>query len=150
MKKVMLLVLILLMVFTVAGCGKNEDASSYENVDNGNTHFVYDFPEPTYHIVVNYNGEGKSKIFEFGTEEYSEDGMVETFPIAKWFYDLEIQPESISAKDIEQVDGNEVFTFIVNGEEAFWYDSRGSEAYLCVDGQYFVVSNPSNPITENN
>lgn len=148
MKKILAGILALVMVLAFVGCGKNEDVPPDEIRDPKNIHAVYDFPEPTYHVVINYEGAGKSEAFEFGTEEYSEDSILKTAPILEWFYDLEIQPEGISAEDIEPVDGNEVFTFVVNGKEAFWYDNRGNEAYLCVDGKYYVVSNPSNPITE--
>ena len=148
MKKVLSIVLVLAMVLAFAGCGPNDNSLPHEIRDTKDIHFMYDFPEPTYHIVVNYEGAGKSETFEFGAEEYSEDNMLKVSPLVNWFYDLEIQPESISPENIEPAEGNEVFTFIVNGEEAFWYDNRGNKAYLCVDGQYYVVSNPSNPISE--
>ena len=150
MKKIMSLVLVFVMVFAFVGCGKHEDIAPTEIRDTDNIHAVYDFPEPTYHVVVNYEGAGKSETFEFGAEEYSENNVLKVSPIVKWFYDLEIQPESMSAEDVEPVEGNEVFTFIVNEKEAFLYDNRGNEAYLCVDGQYYVVSNPSNPIAKAN
>ncbi len=138
----------MVMVFAFAGCGENEDVSPYEIRDTEDISSVYNFPEPTYHIVINHFVCGKSEAIEFGSEKYNEDSMLKTAPIYQWFYDLEILHEAISSEDIEAVEGNAAFTFVVNGKEAFTYDYRGDKSYIIIGDNYYEVCNPSNPIRQ--
>ena len=65
-------------------------------------------------------------------------------PVIEWFYGLELR----ECEEPEPVEGNESYTFIVDGQPAFTYDSRGSEAFVVVNGSWYEVENPSNPPIE--
>ena len=62
-------------------------------------------------------------------------------PVISWFYDLKLT----ACDEPEAVEGGESYTFKVDGEDAFTYEDRGSEAYIIINGAYYKVSNPSPP-----
>ena len=91
-------------------------------------------------ITGSFYSAGKETAFEIGSEEYDPNDL-STTSVIKWFYDLKLT----NCDKPETVEGSEGYTFYVNGENAFFYENRGSEAYIFIDGNYYKVSNPSDP-----
>ena len=132
MKKLLILIVVLAWVWGMTGCQKAIDASA-----------VYGFPEPTVQITGLFHSQGIESNFTIGSEEYDPDDL-SVMPVIEWFYGLELR----ECEESEPVEGNESYTFIVDGQPAFTYDSRGSEAFVVVDGSWYEVENPSNPPIE--
>ena len=132
MKKLLILIVVLAWVWGMTGCQKAIDASA-----------VYGFPEPTVQITGLFHSQGIESNFTIGSEEYDPDDL-SVMPVIEWFYGLELR----ECGEPEPVEGNESYTFIVDGQPAFTYDSRGSEAFVVVDGSWYEVENPSNPPIE--
>lgn len=129
MKKGITLVLILICVLGVSG---------YQNKIK--TSELYAFPEPTIQITGSFYSQGQVTVFEIGSEKYDADDL-STLPVIRWFYSLELT----ACDEPEVAEGAENYHFDVNGENAFIYEDRGSEAYIIIDGNYYKVSNPSVP-----
>lgn len=131
MKKLIPLVLALVCMVGLVGCGQKTVSGSE----------VYSFPEPTTLITGTFYSQGQETTFEIGSEEYNPDDL-STIPIIKWYYDLKLT----ACDEPEVVEGAESYNFYVKGENAFTYEDRGSEAYIFIDGNYYKVGNPSNPL----
>ena len=130
MKKLLALVLVLVCVLGLVGCGQKAVSGSE----------VYSFPEPTTMITGSFYSQGQETAFEIGSEEYDPNDL-STNSIIKWFYDLKLT----ACDKPEAVEGSESYDFNVKGESAFTYEDRGSEAYIIIGGNYYKVSNPSTP-----
>ena len=130
MKKLIALVLTLVCVIGLVGCGQKAVSGSE----------VYSFPEPTTMITGSFYSQGQETKFEIGSEEYDPNDL-STHSIIKWFYDLKLT----ACDKHETVEGSESYAFQVKGENAFTYEDRGSEAYIIIGGNYYKVSNPSTP-----
>lgn len=130
MKKVIALALALVCVLGLAGCQKTISVSE-----------VYSFPEPTMLITGSFYSQGQEIKFEIGSEDYNPDDLT-TNSVIKWFYDLDLTV----CDEPEAAEGSEVYTFRVDGKDAFTYEDRGgNEAYIIIDETYYKVSNPSTP-----
>lgn len=129
MKKRMVLALLLISTFCLAGCQKVRKGSE-----------VYSFPEPTTQITVTIYSRGQENAFEIGSED-QDPNHSSTHSLIKWFYDLELT----ASDKPEDVEGSEAYVFYVKGEDAFTYEDRGSKAYIIIDSTYYKVSNPSSP-----
>lgn len=132
MKKLMALVLALVCVLSLVGC---------QNAIKGSE--VYSFPEPTMLITGTLYSQGQETTFEIGSEDYDPNDL-STIPVISWFYDLELT----ACDKPEAVEGAESYDFYVEGESAFTYEDRGSEAYIIIDSTYYAVKNPSKPPIE--
>ena len=130
MKKLIALVLTLVCVIGLVGCGQKAVRGSE----------VYSFPEPTTMITGSFYSQGQETKFEIGSEEYDPNDL-STNSIIKWFYDLKLT----ACDKPETVEGSEIYSFQVKGENAFTYEDRGSEAYIIIGGNYYKVSNPFSP-----
>lgn len=130
MKKIFAVVLMLICVSVLAGCG--------QKAVNGSE--VYSFPEPTTLITGTHFFQGQETAFEIGSEDYDPNDL-STTPVISWFYELELT----NCGNPETVEGAESYDFYVKGENAFTYEDRGSEAYIIIDGNYYEVKNPSTP-----
>ena len=104
---------------------------------------VYSFPEPTTLITGILYSQGQETAFEIGSEDYDPNDL-STVPVISWFYDLELT----ACDKPEAVEGAESYDFYVEGESAFTYEDRGSEAYIIIDSTYYAVKNPSKPPIE--
>ena len=129
-KKLIALVLTLVCVIGLVGCGQKAVRGSE----------VYSFPEPTTMITGSFYSQGQETKFEIGSEEYDPNDL-STNSIIKWFYDLKLT----ACDKPETVEGSEIYSFQVKGENAFTYEDRGSEAYIIIGGNYYKVSNPFSP-----
>ena len=108
--------------------------------ETGSALDVYAFPEPTAQITGSFCSQGIERSFTIGPEEYHPDDR-SVMPVIKWFYGLELR----ECREPEPVEGNESYSFTVDGQPAFIYDIRGSEAFVVVDGRWYEVENPSHP-----
>lgn len=129
MKKIDALLLVLVCVLSLVGCQKTISGSE-----------VYSFPEPTTQITGSFYSQGQETTFEIGSEEYNPND-VSTTPIIRWFYDLQLT----ACDEPDVVEGSESYRFYVKGKKAFTYENRGREAYIIIGGNYYKVSNPSDP-----
>ena len=132
MKKLIALILSLTFMMSLAGCGKAISGAE-----------VYSFPEPTIQIVVSYASQGNVTEYTIGSENYDANDF-STQPVIKWFYGLELE----ECEKPEDVEGNNGYSFSVDGEYAFYYDDRGSTAFVSVADKYYEVKNPSTPPIE--
>ena len=62
----------------------------------------------------------------------------------EWFYGLKLR----ECEEPEPVEGNESYSFAVDGETVFTYDDRGNEAFVDVGVRWYEVENPSSPPME--
>ena len=134
MKKLAALSFVPICILGLVGCRKTIRASD-----------VYAFPEPTTQITGSFYSQGIESNFTIGPEGYDPDDL-SVMPVIEWFYGLELR----ECEGPEPVDGNESCSFIVDGQPAFTYDVRGSEAFIIVDDRWYEVENPSNPPIEGN
>lgn len=89
------------------------------------------------------------KVFEGGREtpfvienDFKTPNGGPVYPVTTWLRGLICIP----CETPETVYGDRVYSFAVDGTEAFAYDDRGGDiAYLIVDGLYYQVQNPSTP-----
>ena len=132
MKKLLILIVVLAWVWGMTGCQKAIDASA-----------VYGFPEPTVQITGLFHSQGIESNFTIGSEEYDPDDL-SVMPVIEWFYGLKLR----ECEEPEPVEGNESYTFIVDGQPAFIYDSRGSESFIVANGIWYEVENQSDPPIE--
>ena len=132
MKKLLILIAALACACGMAGCQKAIDASA-----------VYVFPEPTVQITGSFCSQGIESNFTIGSEEYDPDDL-SVMPVIEWFYGLKLR----ECEEPEPVEGNESYTFIVDGQPAFIYDSRGSESFIVANGIWYEVENRPNPPIE--
>ena len=131
-KRVLAIVLMFVCLTAFAGC--NRYISSKD---------VYGFPEPTQQINITKISAGQETEYTIGSENYDPEDL-SVMPILEWFYGLELT-ESERPEDVE---GNESYTFTVNGQPVFSYDFRGDEAYIIVSDKWYKVKNPSVPPIE--
>lgn len=129
MKKHIALAIALVCILALVGCQKIISGSE-----------VYSFPEPTTQITGSFYSQGKETTFEIGSENYDSNDL-STTSVIEWFYDLELT----ACDEPEAVEGAESYDFDVNGENAFTYEDRGSEAYIIISRNYYKVNNPSTP-----
>lgn len=119
------------LIVVLSGCGGTM----------GNYKDIYSFPETIERIEVTHSSVLKKTEYIF-TEDDEEDIKL----IIEWFENLELE----KYEQPEQVDGNESYSFVINGETAFVYDYCGTEsAFIIVDGEYYKAKNPSTPPVEN-
>ena len=130
MKRMLTIILTMTCVLVLAGCSQKAVSGSE----------VYSFPEPTTMITGSFYSQGQETAFEIGSEEYDPNDL-STASVIEWFYGLKLT----ACDTPETVEGSEGYTFYVNGENAFSYEDRGSEAYIIIGGNYYKVSNPSAP-----
>lgn len=130
MKRYIALLLAIVCVLALAGCGQKAVSGSE----------VYSFPEPTTLITGTHFLQGQETAFEIGSEEYDPNDLSTTSVIA-WFYGLKLT----ACDTPELVEGSESYDFYVKGESVFSYEDRGSEAYIIIGGNYYEVRNPSAP-----
>ena len=132
MKKLVILIAVLACIWGMTGCQETIDASA-----------VYGFPEPTVQITGSFYSQGNESNFTIGSEEYDPDDL-SVMPVIEWFYSLKLR----ECEEPEPVEGNESYTFIVDGQPAFIYDSRGSESFIVANGIWHEVENRPNPPIE--
>ncbi len=118
MRRLVFLVLCFCMVFSLSGCSSRVAGSS-----------LYSFPEPTQEIVITHTAGGQ-------TREYAVVEMDGLNSVMNWFYQLELTKMDGPP---EVVEGNEGFSFVVDGKHAFSYDHRGSEGYLYIEDAIYEV-----------
>ena len=129
MKKLAAMILSLVSAASLAGCGKTISGAE-----------VYSFPEPTIQIAVSYFSQGTVLEYTIGSEQ-SEANSCSTQAVTDWFYKLELE----ECEKPEDVEGNSAYSFSVDGENAFYYDDRGSTAFVNAADKYYEVKNPSAP-----
>lgn len=129
MKKLTAFIFTLVCVLVFAGCQKAVSGAE-----------VYSFPEPTTRITGIFYSQGQETAFEIGSEEYNPNDL-STTAVIQWFYGLKLT----ACDKPETVEGSESYSFYVDGEGAFSYEDRGSEAYIIIGGNYYKVSNPTAP-----
>lgn len=130
MKRIYALLLVLICALSLVGCQKTIRGSE-----------LYSFPEPTTQITGYFYSQGQKNTFEIGSEEYDPNDL-STTPIINWFYELELT----ACDEPEIVEGSETYGIYVKDKEAFNYEDRGSDgAYIIIGGNYYKVSNPSEP-----
>ena len=130
MKKLTTLILALLCVLNLAGCGQKTVLGSE----------VYSFPEPTIRITGYFRSQGQETAFEIGSEKYNPEDL-STVPVISWFYNLKMT----ACDEPEAAESSESYDFYVKDEKAFTYEDRGSKAYIVIGGSYYKVNNPSAP-----
>ncbi|MBQ4347511.1 MAG: hypothetical protein IJC39_03605 [Firmicutes bacterium] len=128
MKKFMMITL-LIFILGASGC----NSKTYHEP-------VYSFPEPTVQIHVSHISQGKETKFTIGPETYDPDNT-SVIPVMEWFYSLELK----ECKEPEVVEGNELYSFSVDGKPAFSYDHRGNEAFVIVNNIWYRVENQTPP-----
>lgn len=134
MKKLLTLVTSLACLFNLTGCEKAIKGSE-----------VYSFPELTIQISGIFYSQGQETAFEVSSVDYNSNGL-STKSVITWFYDLELT----ACEKPDVAEGSESYGFYVEGENAFTYEDRGSEAYIIIDTTCYAVKNPSDPpIAEN-
>lgn len=94
-------------------------------------------------IVITYASQGSVTEYTVGSETYDANDK-STHSIIKWFYGLNLK----ECKQPEDVQGNEGYTFVVDGKTAFSYDYRESEGFVVVNDVWYEVKNPSAPSIE--
>lgn len=129
MKKLVAFLLLSVCVLGLSGCQKEIKGSE-----------MYSFPEPPIQITGSLYSQGQETKFEIGSEKYDPNDL-STISVISWFYDLEL----IACDKPEAAEGAESYTFKVTGKDAFTYEDRGSEAYIIISSNYYVVNNPSTP-----
>lgn len=129
MKRIYALLLVLICALSLVGCQKTFSGSE-----------LYSFPEPTTQITGYFYSQGQKNTFEIGSEEYNPNDLSIT-PVISWFYELELT----ACDEPEIVEGSESYGIYVKGEKAFTYEDRDSESYVIIGGNYYKVSNPSDP-----
>ena len=132
MKNLATLIFVLACMIGLVGCQKTISASD-----------VYAFPEPTVQITGSFYSQGTKSNFTIGSEEYNPDNL-SVMSVLEWFYGLELR----ECEEPEPVEGNECYTFIVDGQPAFTYDNRGGKAFIVVNESWYEVENPSDPPIE--
>ena len=129
MKKLTVWMFVSVWIFWMAGCQRTIRASD-----------VYTFSEAATQITGSFYTQGPEGNFAIGLYEDHPDDL-SAIPVIAWFYGLELR----ECEEPEPVEGNASYSFLVDGQPAFTYDSRGSEAFLVVNDRWYAVANPSDP-----
>ena len=132
MKKLTVWMFVSVWIFWMAGCQRTIRASD-----------VYTFSEAATQITGSFYSQGTKSNFTIGSEEYNPNNL-SVMSVLEWFYGLELR----ECEEPEPVEGNECYTFIVDGQPAFTYDNRGGKAFIVVNESWYEVENPSDPPIE--
>lgn len=141
MKKLTTLILIELFTITFVGCKSNISHPSKPDIaSNEKCEEVYSFPEPIPQIKVTYFFQGTETTFTIGSDIYDPNDF-SAVPIAEWFYELNLT----ACKKPENLIELEYYDFIIGENSEFRYEIQGEQTFIVVNGQWYEVSNPSNP-----